>query len=56
MTPEEKIENLLFAIWIRDQRHDYWMKVIKDIKRELEVLREVMEGESWTQDKTTMEL
>jgi hypothetical protein len=56
MTPEEKIENLLFVIWVQDQRHDYWMKVIKDVKRELGVLKEVMEADGWIQDKTTMEL
>jgi hypothetical protein len=37
---EAKIENLLFALWVQDQRHDYWMKVIKEIMAGLEELRE----------------
>ena len=43
MTSDEKIENLLFVIWIQDQRNGSWMKVVKEIKGELEKLREEME-------------
>ena len=35
-----KVENLLFVIWIQDQRHDYWMKFIKEVRTALEILRE----------------
>ncbi len=38
-----KIENLLFVIWIQDQRHDFYMKFIKEIKKELQEWREVIE-------------
>jgi hypothetical protein len=43
MTPDEKIENLLFVIWVQDQRHDFWMKVIREIKKELDDLKGSME-------------
>jgi len=42
MTSDEKVENLLFVIWVQDQRHKYWMKVIRETKKELEKLREEM--------------
>ena len=42
MTSDEKVENLLFVIWVLEQRHDFWMKVIREIKKELEKLREDM--------------
>jgi hypothetical protein len=35
-----KVENLLFVIWIQDQRHDYWMKFIEEVRTALEILRE----------------
>jgi len=38
-----KIENLLFVIWIQDQRHDYWMKFIKEVKEAMQKLREEIE-------------
>jgi len=40
MTSDEKVENLLFVIWIQDQRHDYWMRFIREIRTELETLRQ----------------
>jgi hypothetical protein len=36
MTSDEKVENLLFVIWIQDQRHEYWMKFIREIREEIE--------------------
>ena len=38
-----RIENLLFVIWVQDQRHDFWMKVIKEVRTALEILREEIE-------------
>jgi hypothetical protein len=38
-----KIENLLFVIYIQDQRHDYWMKFIKEVKEAMQKLREEVE-------------
>ena len=35
-----KVENLLFVIWIQDQRHDYWMKFIREVRTALEILME----------------
>jgi hypothetical protein len=41
-----KVENLLFVIWIQDQRHDYWMKFIKEVRTALEILmEEIVEDE-----------
>jgi hypothetical protein len=40
-----KVENLLFVIWIQDQRHNYWMKFIKEVRTALEILREEIEDE-----------
>ena len=40
ITLEQRIENLLFVIWIQDQRHDYWMKFIKEVRTALEILGE----------------
>ena len=34
-----RIENLLFVIWIQDQRHDFYMKFIREVEAELEALR-----------------
>jgi hypothetical protein len=31
-----KVENLLFVIWVQDQRHEYWMKFIREIREEIE--------------------
>jgi hypothetical protein len=45
MTSDEKVENLLFVIWIQDQRHEYWMKFIREMKKELEELRGEMVDE-----------
>jgi tryptophan 2,3-dioxygenase len=42
MTSDEKVENLLFVIYVQNQRHEYWMKVVREIKVELEKLREEM--------------
>ena len=42
MTSDEKVENLLFVIWVQDQRHDYWMKVIREMRKELQELKEMM--------------
>ena len=42
VTSDEKVENLLFVIWVQDQRHGYWMKVIREIKGELKKLKEEM--------------
>ncbi len=39
---ETKVENLLFALWVQDQRHDYWMKVVREIRAGLENLKEEM--------------
>lgn len=38
-----KIENLLFVIWIQNQRHDYWMKFIKEVREAIQTLREGLE-------------
>jgi hypothetical protein len=35
---DRKIENLLFVIYVQDQRHEYWMKVIREIREALEDL------------------
>ena len=40
---ETKIENLLFVIWVQDQRNDFHVKVIRETKRELEELRKMVE-------------
>ena len=40
VTSDEKVEKRLFVIWVQDQRHDHWMKFIKEIEGELEKLRE----------------
>jgi len=42
MTSDEKVENLLFVIWVLEQRHSYWRKVIRETKAELEKLKEEM--------------
>jgi hypothetical protein len=47
-----KVENLLFVIWIQDQRHDYWMKFIKEVRIALEILREGDRG--WRQPELGM--
>jgi hypothetical protein len=43
MTSEAKIENLLFVVWVQDQRFDYWKKVIRETKEKLEELKLEME-------------
>jgi len=42
MISEQKIENLLFVIWVQDQRHDYWQKVLREIKGELEAISDIL--------------
>lgn len=47
-----KIENLLFVIWIQDQRHDYWMKFIKEVRTALEHLKkEIEDGDNVSNSK-----
>lgn len=48
----QRIENLLFVIWIQDQRHDYYMKFIREIKHDLEELRD---GISFNDDEREIE-
>lgn|GEM_PF-2219133 len=38
MDLEAKVENLLFVIWVQDQRQAYWSKVIRELRAELEEL------------------
>jgi len=42
MTPEQKIENLLFVIWVQDQRHDYWLKVLREVRTEVEAISDIL--------------
>jgi len=44
-----QVENLLFVIWVQDQRFDYWRKVLKETVKALEEIRDIMaEGdEQW---------
>jgi len=42
MTPEQKIENLLFVIWVQDQRHDYWLKVLREVRTEVEAINDIL--------------
>lgn len=42
MTSDEKVENLLFVIWVQEQRQAYWSKVIREIRTELESLRDAL--------------
>ena len=35
--------NFKFVIWIQDQRHDYWMKFIEEVKEAMQKLREEIE-------------
>jgi len=46
-----KVENLLFVIWIQDQRHNFWMKFIEEVKEAMQNLREeIKDGDDTIDD------